>query len=316
MERLVCACPAACLRSRRCFSPLLAGRRPQQCSPARGGAMLGAWGRAASTLRSRPSAVVLVAGIVGEAPATWDPVDAATARARDRAPGAALDLPTDGAAGPDLQYVSTNGFYKIPDRATDVRHAIRRDRSRRDARLPRQGERREKLATTGCRTVVMTRDAEGMPPKHGFDHAEPPEPVARRQAGSRGRRSRRRVGSLVIYEIGQAEVPFTAAATNERQGSRSWRSPARRPSPTRRCSRLADNRRSHYDLIRATRRRPGRTTIDTRATRLRQGPLQGPPLLRTRAPERVLLALLRALDGGQRAGDSRGSHRRAPAKTR
>jgi hypothetical protein len=125
------------------------------------------------------------------------------ARAEIGLPGPLLDLPTDGALDRISQYFSTDGFYKIPiDNSTfdmpsvdDLRGGMHGFPDKASV---------EKLRYYGIRTVVLHLvKPKELPPQHGFDHPEPPDPVAAAAKPIAGLGvSRRRVGSLVIFQIG------------------------------------------------------------------------------------------------------------------
>jgi len=148
--------------------------------------------------------VVLVIGIVGEgAGHTAHPLVPQPARAEIGLRGPLLDLPTDGALDRVWQYFSTNGFYKIPignstfdmPSVDDLRGGMKN--------FPDQAS-VEKLRYYGIRTVVLhTVLPKELPPEHGAVIAEPPNPVAAAAKPVAGLGvTRRRVGSIVIYEIG------------------------------------------------------------------------------------------------------------------
>jgi hypothetical protein len=161
-------------------------------------------GRARQATLGAVVGVVLVAGIVGEgAGHLGHPVVPQPARAEIGLPGPLLDLPTDGALDRISQYFSTDGFYKIPignstfdmPSVDDLRGGMHGFPDRASV---------EKLRYYGIRTVVLHLvKPKELPPQHGFDHPEPPDPVAAAAKPIAGLGvSRRRVGSLVIYEIG------------------------------------------------------------------------------------------------------------------
>jgi hypothetical protein len=148
--------------------------------------------------------VVLVAGIVGEGAGHFGhPVVPQPARAEIGLRGPLLDLPTDGALDRISQYFSTNGFYKIPignstfdmPSVDDLRGGMHGFPDKASV---------EKLRYYGIRTVVLHLvKPKELPPQHGFDHPEPPDPVAAAAKPIAGLGvSRRRVGSLVIFQIG------------------------------------------------------------------------------------------------------------------
>ncbi len=148
--------------------------------------------------------VVLCIGLLGEgAGHLGHPVVPQPARAEAALPGPLLDLPTDGALDRIWQYFSTDGFYKIPvgnstfdmPRVDDLRGGMNGFPDRASV---------EKLRYYGIKTVVLhTVLPKGLPPEHGPVVAEPPDPIAAAAKPIAGLGvTRRRVGSLVIYEIG------------------------------------------------------------------------------------------------------------------
>jgi hypothetical protein len=164
-----------------------------------------AWGkeRSLSTVGAL-TGVVLSIGIVGEgAGHLGHPVVPQPQQAEIGLPGPLLDLPTDGALDRIWQYFSTDGFYKIPignstfdmPDVDDLRGGMNGFPDRASV---------EKLRYYGIKTVVLhTVLPKGLPPEHGPVIAEPPDPAAAAQKPIAGLGiTRRRVGSLVIYEIG------------------------------------------------------------------------------------------------------------------
>jgi hypothetical protein len=148
--------------------------------------------------------MVLCIGLLGEgAGHLGHPVVPQPVRAEAGLPGPVLDLPTDGALDRIWQYFSTDGFYKIPvgnstfdmPDVDDLRGGMNGFPDRASV---------EKLRYYGIKTVVLhTVLPKGLPPEHGPVVAEPPDPVAAAAKPIAGLGiTRRRVGSLVIYEIG------------------------------------------------------------------------------------------------------------------
>ncbi|HWF31725.1 MAG TPA: hypothetical protein VG188_04120 [Solirubrobacteraceae bacterium] len=148
--------------------------------------------------------VVLVVGIVGEGAGHMaHPLVPQPAQAEVGLPGPLLDLPTDGTLDRVWQYFSTNGFYKIPignstfdmPSVDDLRGGMKNFPDKASI---------EKLRYYGIRTVVLhTVIYKELPPEHGAVIAEPPNPVAAAAKPVAGLGvTRRRVGSIVIYEIG------------------------------------------------------------------------------------------------------------------
>jgi hypothetical protein len=164
----------------------------------------GAWGarRSTATLTAVVGAVI-VAGIVGEgAGHLAHPVVPQPQKAEIGLPGPLLDMPTDGPADRVWQYYSTNGFYKIPignstfdiPAVDDLRGGIHRFPDKASV---------EKLRYYGIRTVVLHLTMPKLPGIVGYAHAEPPDAAAAAAKPIAGLGvTRRKVGTLVIYEIG------------------------------------------------------------------------------------------------------------------
>jgi hypothetical protein len=148
--------------------------------------------------------VVLAIGLLGEgAGHLGHPIVPQPAKAEIGLPGPLLDLPTDGALDRIWQYFSTDGFYKIPignstfdmPDVDDLRGGMNGFPDRASV---------EKLRFYGIRTVVLhTVLPKDLPPEHGPVIAEPPDPAAAAAKPIAGLGiTRRRVGTLEIYEIG------------------------------------------------------------------------------------------------------------------
>jgi hypothetical protein len=145
----------------------------------------------------------LLIGIVGEgAGHLAHPVVPQPARAEVGLRGPLLDLPTDGPADRLWQYFSTDGFYKIPvgnstfdfTAVDDLRGGMQGFPDRASI---------EKLRFYGVRTVVLHLRMPRLPGIVGYAHPEPPDAAAAAAKAIAGLGvTRRRVGSLVIYEIG------------------------------------------------------------------------------------------------------------------
>jgi hypothetical protein len=156
-------------------------------------------------LRKLPAllGLVLLVGLLGEgAGHLGHPVVPQPAQAEIGLPGPLLDLPTDGAADRIWQYFSTNGFYKIPignstfdiPQVDDLRGGM--------SGFPDKAS-VEKLRYYGIRTVVLHLKLPKLPGIVGYALAEPPNTVAAAAKPVAGLGvKRRRVGELVIYEIG------------------------------------------------------------------------------------------------------------------
>jgi hypothetical protein len=148
--------------------------------------------------------VALIVGLVGEgAGHLGHPVVPQPASAETGLEGPVLDLPTDGALDRVWQYFSTDGFYQIPvgnstfdmPSVDDLRGGMSGFPDRASV---------EKLRYYTIRTVVLhTVLPKGLPPEHGEVLPDPSDPAAAAAKPIAGLGiTRRRVGSLVIYEIG------------------------------------------------------------------------------------------------------------------
>ncbi len=188
------------------FLALLAGAGAQMLAGWIGGFASrhgGSWTARRPLALSATVGVVIVIGLVGEgAGHLAHPVVPQPQAAEVGLPGPRLDMPTDGPADRIWQYFSTDGFYKIPignstfdiPAIDDLRGGIHR--------FPDKGS-VEKLRYYGIRTVVLHLTMPTLPGIHSFAHAEPPDSAAAAAKPIAGLgMTRRRVGSLVIYEIG------------------------------------------------------------------------------------------------------------------
>jgi hypothetical protein len=164
----------------------------------------GAWGaRRSLGALSAAVGVVIAVGLLGEgAGHLAHPVVPQPARAEVGLPGPLLDMPSDGPADRVWQYYSTDGFYKIPignstfdiPAVDDLRGGINRFPDKASV---------EKLRYYGIRTAVLHLTMPKLPGIVGYAHAEPPDAAAAAARPIAGLGvTRRRVGSLVIYEIG------------------------------------------------------------------------------------------------------------------
>jgi hypothetical protein len=165
---------------------------------------IGSWGKR-QALRGLPAllGVALLVGLLGEgAGHLGHPVVPQPARAEIGLPGPLLDLPTDGAADRVWQYFSTDGFYKIPignstfdiPAVDDLRGGM--------SGFPDKAS-VEKLRYYGIRTVVLHLKMPKLPGIVGYALAEPPNVYAAAAKPIAGLGiTRRRVGSIVTYEIG------------------------------------------------------------------------------------------------------------------
>jgi hypothetical protein len=146
---------------------------------------------------------VLVIGLVGEGAGHMaHPVVPQPTAAEIGLPGPRLDLPTDGTNDRIWQYFSTDGFYKIPvGNSTFDIPAIDDLRGGMNGFPDRASV--EKLRYYGIRTVVLHLKLPALPGIHSYVIPEPPNPAAAAAKLVTGLGvTRRRVGSVVIYEIG------------------------------------------------------------------------------------------------------------------
>jgi hypothetical protein len=166
--------------------------------------LAGAWGRRHTVRAAAPIlGGVLLIGLLGEgAGHLAHPVVPQPKPAEVGLRGPLLDLPTDGAADRVWQYYSTDGFYEIPignstfdiPQVDDLRGGMSGFPDRASI---------EKLRYYGINTVVLHLTMPKLPGIHGYALAEPPDARAAATKPVAGLGvQRRRVGSLVIYEIG------------------------------------------------------------------------------------------------------------------
>jgi hypothetical protein len=165
--------------------------------------LAGAWGKR-HTVRAAGAilGVVLLIGLLGEgAGHLAHPVVPQPKPAEVGLRGPLLDLPTDGPADRVWQYFSTDGFYDIPignstfdiPQVDDLRGGM--------SGFPDKAS-IEKLRYYGIKTVVLHLTMPKLPGIHGYALAEPPDvPAAAAKPVAGLGVKRRRVGSLVIYEI-------------------------------------------------------------------------------------------------------------------
>jgi hypothetical protein len=165
----------------------------------------GEWG-ARRAMGALPALVgaALFAGIVGEgAGHLGHPVVPQPARAEIGLPGPVMDLPTDGAYDRIWQYFSVDGFYKIPLGNSTFDIPAMDDLRGGMNRFPDLAS-IEKLRYYDIRTVVLHLEPiRDLPGVQSIIIPEPPDPQAAAAKPIAGLGiTRRRVGSLVIYEIG------------------------------------------------------------------------------------------------------------------
>jgi hypothetical protein len=148
--------------------------------------------------------VLLLIGIVGEGAGHMaHPVVPQPARAEVGLRGPVLDLPTDGALDRLWQYYSTDGFYKVPIGESTFDIPALDDLRGGMSGFPDKAS-IEKLRYYGVHTVVLhLQMPKGLPSEQGWVVPEPPntQAAAAKSIAGLGVTSRR-VGSLVIYEIG------------------------------------------------------------------------------------------------------------------
>ena len=148
--------------------------------------------------------VVLLIGLLGEgAGHLGHPLVPQPARAEAGLKGPTLDLPTDGALDRVWQYFSTDGFYDIPTGNSTFDIPAVDDLRGGMNGFPDMAS-VEKLRHYHIETVVLhTVLPKGLPPEHGAVLPNPPDPLVAAAKPIAGLGiSARRVGSLVIYEIG------------------------------------------------------------------------------------------------------------------
>ncbi|HEY5193281.1 MAG TPA: hypothetical protein VIJ39_05350 [Solirubrobacteraceae bacterium] len=161
------------------------------------------WGSKTAGAMVSVVGTLLLVGVVGEgAGHLGHPVVPQPAKAEIGLPGPVMDLPTDGADDRVWQYFSTDGFYKIPignstfdmPQVDDLRGGM--------GAFPDKAS-VEKLRWYGIRTVVLHLTRAALPGLHAPEIPEPPDPVAAAAKPVAGLGvTRRRVGNVVIYEIG------------------------------------------------------------------------------------------------------------------
>jgi hypothetical protein len=146
---------------------------------------------------------VLVIGLVGEGAGHMaHPVVPQPVRAEAGLTAPVLDLPTDGASDRLWQYFSVDGFYKIPVGNSTFDLPALDDLRGGMGGFPDKGS-VEKLRYYGIKTVVLHTRMPELPGLHAPEVPEPPDyaTAANRPIAGLGI-SKRRVGSLAIYEIG------------------------------------------------------------------------------------------------------------------
>ena len=149
--------------------------------------------------------MALVLLIIGEgAGHLGHPVVPQPASAEIGLPGPVIDLPTDGALDRVWQYFSTDGFYKIPlGNSTFDIYALDDLRGGMNGFPDRASI--EKLRYYEIKTVVLhLKSIPDLPAvQNGLVVPEPPDPAAAAEKPVAGLGvTRRRVGDVVIYEIG------------------------------------------------------------------------------------------------------------------
>jgi len=156
--------------------------------------------------------VALLVGILGEgAGHLGHPLVPQPARAEVGLPGPIIDLPTDGALDRVWQYFSTDGFPKIANGESTFDIPAQDDLRGGMNGFPDRDS-VEKLRYYGIRTVVLhTVLPKHLPPETGTVLPNPPDPAANARKPIAGLGvTRRRVGSLVIYEIGPGPAALHA----------------------------------------------------------------------------------------------------------
>jgi hypothetical protein len=167
-------------------------------------ARAGRWGaRRSLASLSTVTGVALALGLLGEgAGHLGHPVVPQPARAEIGLPAPVLDLPTDGAADRIWQYFSTDGFYPIPVGNSTFDIPAIDDLRGGMASFPDRAS-VEKLRYVGIRTVVLHLKLPKLPGIKGYALPEPRNPAAAAEKPVAGLGiTRRRVGEIVIYEVG------------------------------------------------------------------------------------------------------------------
>jgi hypothetical protein len=161
------------------------------------------WGPKTGGIMVAAVGALLFVGVLGEgAGHLGHPVVPQPAKAEIGLPGPVMDLPTDGADDRIWQYFSTDGFYKIPignstfdmPEVDDLRGGM--------GGFPDKAS-IEKLRWYGIKTVVLHLQRAKLPGLQAPEIPEPPDPIAAAAKPIAGLGvTRRRVGDVVIYEIG------------------------------------------------------------------------------------------------------------------
>ena len=148
--------------------------------------------------------VALVVLVSAKAPVTSaTPSCRSPPRAEVGLPGPVIDLPTDGALDRVWQYFSTDGFYKIPlGNSTFDIYALDDLRGGMNGFPDRASI--EKLRYYKIKTVVLhLKSIPDLPAVQNGIVVEPPNPAAAAEKSVAGLGvTKRRVGDVVIYEIG------------------------------------------------------------------------------------------------------------------
>ncbi len=130
------------------------------------------------------------------------PVVPQPARAEIGLPGPLLDLPTDEASDRIWQYFSTDGFPSIVNGTSTFEIPAQDDLRGGTQGFPDRAS-VEKLRWYGIRTVVLHLNVPALPPLPSWEQSDPPDPAAAAAKPIAGLGiTRRRVGNVVIYEIG------------------------------------------------------------------------------------------------------------------
>ena len=184
------------------FLALLAAAGAQQLADV---ARVWSAGLGARLRRAMPAVLgaVLVVLLVGEgAGHMGDPVVPRPSRAEIGLRGPIMDLPTDSAADRVWQYFSTDGFQPIAQGTSTFDIPSEDDLRGGMAGFPDRAS-VEKLRWYGIRTVVIHLKLPALPGLHGDNVPEPVDPAAAAAKPIAGLGiTRRRVGDVVIYEIG------------------------------------------------------------------------------------------------------------------
>jgi hypothetical protein len=208
LQALLARIPTWLQRARAWTAERSPGERASSRGASSGGLLSG------RSLTAAPAVIGVVAliGLLGEgAGHLGHPLVPQPVKAEVGLPGPILDLPTDGALDRIWQYFSTDGFYEIPiGNSTFDMPAVDDLRGGMNGFPDRASV--EKLRYYHIKTVILhTVLPKGLPPEHGHVLPNPPDPAAAAKKPIAGLGiTRRRVGSVFIYEIGPGPAALHA----------------------------------------------------------------------------------------------------------